>query len=350
MNRASSVLLVVAVLSTGACASLLGIKEQGGGPRPFAHREHALAGVHCLSCHQGIEGAGETGALHIPDEATCRSCHEQPHDERPCGTCHGLPFARGGAERAREVLRFEHRDHHATRDCVRCHADAGAGTAILRPRMAHCLSCHGHDDQYATRECDACHVDLLTEGTMPEDHLIHGEDFVRDHAAAAQRDDALCSTCHAERTCAGCHTGSMMPVQPDRLAFDVARGPGLHRAGFLARHAEESRNAPGLCTTCHAPESCSDCHTRSRVDGSSARARSPHPPGWLGLPGSRNDHGPATWRDPASCEACHGGAGEALCVQCHAVGAAGGSPHPPGFDPPGRKTSVPCVRCHQGGR
>jgi hypothetical protein len=160
----------------------------------------------------------------------------------------------------------------------------------------------------------------------------------------------MCSTCHAERFCSSCHAGGMMPVTPDRLAFDAPRGQGLHRAGFLARHSLEAADNPGLCTTCHAPESCASCHQREKLDATSKKSRNPHPPGWIGPRGSRNDHGPATWRDPASCEGCHGGAGEKLCVDCHRVGGPGGDPHPPGHEPSGSKLRVPCNRCHTGGR
>lgn len=342
--------LGAAVLATGACASILGIRPTP--PHSFEHRAHSIKGIHCLDCHDGVERASDTGELHLPDTATCVGCHAEPHETRDCSQCHGLSYAREGAARAREVLRFDHGQHMAKvkGDCVRCHSDAGSGAALLRPRMGQCLSCHGHDEAFAAQRCEGCHVDLRTEGTMPEDHLVHGANFARDHALAASRADGMCSTCHAERFCASCHTGSMMPVVTDRMNFDRPTGSGLHRAGFMSRHAEEARNAPGLCTTCHAPEGCADCHARSRLDAARPGSRNPHPAGWIGLPGQRNDHGAATWRDPASCEGCHGGAGEALCVSCHSVGAPGGNPHPPGHAPSGSVARAPCVRCHTGGR
>jgi hypothetical protein len=280
-------------------------------------------------------------------------CHEKPHDPRACDSCHGLPYTRASAERAREVLTFSHADHMAKTkaDCVRCHSDAGSGASIMRPKMATCLSCHQHDKEMGAQDCDGCHVDLKNEGTMPEDHLVHDAMFAKDHAAVAQTSGELCKSCHTETFCVTCHAGERMPVTPDKLAFDVPKMGGLHRAGFLARHADEARNAPGLCTSCHAPESCQTCHERQDLSASGTlQPRNPHPSGWVGPPGSRNDHGPATWRDPAACEACHGGAGEKLCIGCHQVGAAGGNPHPPGRMPVGSKAVQPCVRCHVGGR
>jgi len=350
--RWQSVALFVVLLGTGACAGILGFKPEDK-THPFEHDAHTREGIHCVRCHSGIQLAGDTGALHLPSNASCVTCHEKPHDTRACDSCHGLPYTRASAVRARDVLRFSHADHAGKTgaDCVRCHSDAGSGAAIMRPKMATCLECHQHDREMNARDCDGCHVDLTTEGTMPDDHLIHSPDFAKDHAAAAQSSGELCTSCHQESFCVSCHAGDRMPRTPAKLHFDDVKGAGLHRAGFLAKHGDESKNAPGLCTTCHAPEGCAGCHQRENLSASGSTApRNPHPAGWLSTPGGRNDHGSAAWRDPASCEACHGGAGEQLCIGCHQVGAPGGDPHPPGHVPAGRKAAQPCVRCHVGGR
>ncbi len=354
--RAATIALLVTVGATASCAAILGIRDQDPA-RPFEHRAHAAAGVHCLSCHDGIRTDGDEDEVAWPSKATCVRCHKKPHDERACGTCHGLPFNRGGAERARRVLRFDHGAHvkKTGADCIRCHADSLSGATVLRPKMATCLGCHGHDEDFAVKDCNRCHADMREEGSMPEDHFVHGEGFADHHASAAERSDGMCTTCHSDRFCASCHTGSMMPAVPARLSFDVPKGSGLHRAGFMARHANESRNQPGLCTTCHAPESCQSCHERQTLVPPKERTddaifKNPHPEGWVGLKGERNDHGPATLRDPASCAGCHGGAGEQLCVKCHQVGAPGGSPHPLGHPPNGSRAQLPCSRCHTQGR
>jgi hypothetical protein len=121
----------------------------------------------------------------------------------------------------------------------------------------------------------------------------------------------------------------------------------MHRAGFVSRHALEARTDPGLCTTCHAESSCQSCHARSGVVAGSGN-RSPHPPGWVGLPGQSNAHGQAARIDPVGCASCHGGAGEQLCVDCHRVGGPGGNPHPPGFTSERSMSELPCRLCHQG--
>ncbi|MCC6555933.1 MAG: hypothetical protein IT372_23480 [Polyangiaceae bacterium] len=344
-------LLALATLGAAACAGVLGIKPRAR--TTFEHRAHVLEGIQCVRCHTSVERAGDGDPIALPGDDSCRSCHTAPHDEGACGGCHGTPAAREGAALAREALRFEHRGHVARLDgdCVRCHVDVQEEGHTLRPTMSTCLSCHEHREQWSAKDCDACHADLKREGSQPEDHLVHDPDFLRGHGARAAADSAMCATCHSQRSCLACHGGGTAPALPERLAFDRPMGAGVHRAGFTARHAEEARGDPGLCTSCHAPRSCAGCHERERV-GAGARpgARpSPHPPGWLGLPGQSNDHGRAAWRDPALCASCHGGAGEALCVGCHRVGGVGGNPHAPGFSSRLKpRVDRPCILCHRG--
>jgi hypothetical protein len=195
--------------------------------------------------------------------------------------------------------------------------------------------------------CDACHVDLRAEEVKPDDHLIHGGNFLREHGLRAAENRQACASCHAERFCVSCH-GVTVPTLPEKLHFDDPMKAGVHRAGFKARHAEEAKGDPGLCTTCHSPKVCSDCHAMEKISPGTG-ARSPHPSGWLGLPGMRNDHGRAAWREPELCASCHGGGGEALCVGCHKVGGSGGNPHSPSFNSrKQRKTDRPCLLCHGG--
>lgn len=341
--------LALVVFSAGACAGVLGLRPAER--RSFEHRAHVLKGIQCVRCHDTVERAGDTDPIAIPTSAGCRSCHDKPHNEGECGTCHGQSSAREAAALARKHLRFEHKTHLARThgDCVRCHLDVQQEAHTLRPAMANCMSCHAHRDQWIAQRCDPCHVDLTDEGTKPEDHLVHDPDFARSHGMHAAAQSELCTTCHTQRFCAGCHGGGAAPAIPERLAFDRPTGPGVHRAGFMARHAEEARGDPGLCIGCHSPQACSQCHERRQVGAAvpSSDRSSPHPPGWLGLPGQSNEHGRAAWRDPALCASCHGGAGEALCVGCHRVGAPGGNPHAPGWSSRLRpRLDRPCVLCH----
>ena len=341
-------LILLLALASAACASVLGLRRTSAS-HPFEHRAHSLKGINCVECHRGVAVADSTGPLHFPSDADCRRCHAKPHDERACGGCHGETYVREGVELARDHLRFEHRKHMAaTRgDCVRCHIEVTqqAAQSIL-PKMASCFGCHEHQDQWGLRDCDRCHVALANEGTMPDDHLVHDSDFVREHGVRAASARDLCASCHSERSCAACHGGDTVPALPASLAFDEPRLSGLHRAGFRSRHAEEARADPGLCVTCHSEASCVDCHAAQGVAAGPA-ARSPHPPGWIASGPGGGEHGVQARIDPVSCAGCHGGAGEQLCVGCHRVGGPGGNPHPNGFS--SRKDKfhdVPCRSCH----
>ncbi len=342
-------LLPLAILFVG-CASVLGIRPDPPS-HPFEHRAHVLKGINCVACHEGIQDASDTAALHMPSDASCVQCHQKPHDTRPCRTCHGETYVRDAVDLARGRLRFAHDEHMlaAKGDCVRCHVEVTEERPdSVLPKMATCFGCHQHRDQWALRDCNGCHVDVAAEATLPDDHVVHDGDWVREHGARAASMRDLCASCHSERQCASCHGEGTVPALPARLAFDDVRLSGLHRAGFAARHADEAHADPGLCTTCHTESSCVDCHTRENVSPESPGARDPHPPGWLTPAGG--DHGVQARIDPEACAGCHGGAGEQLCVGCHRVGGPGGNPHGPGFA--SRKDQhhdLPCRECHGAG-
>lgn len=347
MSRWPAIVLLVAGCALAACSAILGLDD--GKEHPFEHRAHVLEGVNCLDCHRGVEKAGEEGPIHIPTTEDCVACHEQPHDPSPCSGCHGAAWIRNGAVQARRHLRFEHPAHVDATDgnCIRCHAQVGRVDGPLRPGMPNCFSCHQHEDQWEATDCDGCHVDMQAEGTLPQSHVIHGPDFMREHGVRAASTPELCTACHTQRSCTGCH-GVTVPVLPTRLRFDQPERADMHRAGFSLRHALEARADPAMCVTCHTESSCRDCHARENVAAGQARGRSPHPPGWVGLPGQSNTHGRAARLDPVSCASCHTG-GEQLCVDCHAVGAPGGNPHPPGFSSRKPRSDMPCRMCHRSG-
>lgn len=338
--------VLVLALGLAACAGLLGIKPRDPA-HPFEHRAHSLAGVSCVSSHEGVARAGDVGPLHLPETSKCTGCHAKPHDSRPCGGCHGESHTREENRLAREHLRFAHAEHvpKLAGQCVPCHAAAGkTEQTSLRPPMAQCLGCHTHKDQWTTRNCEGCHVDLPSELVRPSSHVVHEGDFVREHGVRAATARDLCATCHSEASCAACH-GVTTAALPWRFSFDRPALTGLHRAGFRQRHADEARANPGLCTTCHASERfCLDCHTNRNRAGLGA-SRSPHPPDWVRARGG--EHGRAARLDPTGCASCHGGAGEALCVGCHRVGGPGGNPHGRGFSSAlDVRRDEPCRQCH----
>ena len=174
-------------------------------------------------------------------------------------------------------------------------------------------------------------------------------DFIREHGvrAAAARD--LCASCHSETYCASCH-GKSVPALASTLAFDDPLRAGFHRAGFRARHSEEARGQPGLCSTCHGADYCQSCHDDEGIGAPRAVPGSVHESGWVGVRGTANRHGPAARANPSECAGCHSGAGEALCIGCHRVGGNGGNPHPAGWSSRLSKTNdLPCRLCHSFG-
>ncbi|TMQ13141.1 MAG: hypothetical protein E6J90_12075 [Deltaproteobacteria bacterium] len=331
----------IALCGLVACAGVLGLTRSG--PRSFPHRAHAVAGVSCMRCHPTIQDGSP--ALHLPTDDSCTTCHTKPHDSRSCQSCHVAPGAIAQLSEARDHLVFSHARHQdgTKGNCMRCHTGVADGDDHMRPAMATCFKCHADDAARDARKCEACHKGLAEQATLPATHLAHDGDWLREHGARAPSSGEVCESCHKPSYCAGCH-GVTAPALPATRRFNDPFAASVHRAGFLSRHSLEARAEPGACTTCHAPDRCVACHTARGVAGASRG--NPHPAGWVGLTASDNLHGREARRDPAACAGCHGGAGESLCVQCHAVGGVGGNPHPPGWSSRQPLTAMPCRMCH----
>jgi len=340
--KRTTVIAIVVALALAACAGILGLKRSSNTDR-FPHLAHLVKGVACTRCH-GNPFDGKV-ALHLPDDATCTGCHTKPHDPRSCLECHSSSAAIAELVETRAHLKFDHKRHAkpTSGNCMRCHGAVAEGSTRLRPPMATCFRCHDKDTERDGRRCDTCHIDLAESGTLPESHLAHDGDWVREHGARASSSGELCESCHRQAFCAGCH-GQTVPALPASRRFADPLTPTIHRAGFVSRHALEARTDPGACQTCHQPQRCAGCHVERGVAG--ADGRNPHPPGWVGPISSQNLHGREARRDPAACAGCHGGAGESLCVSCHAVGGPGGNPHPAGWSSRQPMSALPCRLCH----
>ena len=339
-------LILGLVLFGFACARVLGLHRDVD--HPFEHRAHVIEGIACTQCHDMLE-AGDDGPLHLPDTASCIECHEKPHDERRCRSCHGLDFTPTRLKMAKHYLRFAHAEHlpEVAGNCVRCHQDVQQSNHTLLPRMGSCLSCHAHAESFELADCDDCHVNLEAEQSRPVSHLVHEEDYVRRHGVDAAASRAICETCHTQSQCAGCH-GANVALLPQRRDFATPSLSGLHRAGFRSRHGREAAADRGLCITCHTEQSCQRCHADKGLAANGSARFNPHPPGWVSTTLGANAHGPAARRDPVSCASCHSGAGEQACVRCHRVGGVGGSVHPPGWTSPRNpRTDAPCRMCHE---
>ncbi len=103
----------------------------------FAHGPHLREGMSCARCHAGAardEGEIPADAASpsarrplLPDEASCRSCHDDPARDR-CSRCHTVPARAAPYADATDDIRFDHEDHDDPEGgrCVRCH---GCGRA-----------------------------------------------------------------------------------------------------------------------------------------------------------------------------------------------------------------------------
>jgi hypothetical protein len=159
------------------------------------------------------------------------------------------------------------------------------------------------------------------------------------------RFELACQTCHEQTECVDCHDASQN-LSIERRRPDAVERSFVHRGDFLSRHAIEASSDPRRCVTCHEPESCDACHAQRGVSASAEGGRSPHPVGWLGDPASPSFHGRAARRDIYSCASCHDRGPATNCIECHRVGAHGGTPHPPGFRSQEPLSAVPCRYCH----
>src|SRR5512146_1592173 len=225
--RISLLLAVVVTVGLGACARVLGLSKSG--PQPFPHRAHVLKGVTCTKCHAAVL-KDDGVSLHIPDDATCKECHQKPHDERPCLGCHAESNALPELAEARQHLVFDHTKHlpKVNGNCMRCHVGVAEGDRDLRPPMASCFRCHDEDAASNANKCNVCHKNLDATDTLPQSHLAHDADWMHEHGLRAASSAEVCSTCHRESFCASCH-GKTVGALPATAKFADPFTPSVHR-------------------------------------------------------------------------------------------------------------------------
>lgn len=307
----------------------------------FAHGPHLREGMSCARCHAGAardEGEIPADAASpsarrplLPDEASCRSCHDDPVRDR-CSRCHTVPARAAPYADATDDIRFDHEDHDDPEGgrCVRCHGGEGRTLATFEPATPSMDTCTSscHADDMRAMACARCHEDLHRYRLEDVAIVDHGPGFLRRHGVASRTDAALCTQCHEPTFCEECHlTAQGAPLEvfdPDRVYRDF-----VHRGDFTARHGIEAGLERGTCARCHGVSFCDGCHTAAGIGGSVAPG-SPHPPGWLD-PLSPTGHAREARRDLLSCVSCHEADAERTCVPCHRVGGVAGNPHPPGF-------------------
>jgi cytochrome b subunit of formate dehydrogenase len=240
----------------------------------------AVEAEECLGCHgDRVEGAAFDASAHAA--LGCAACHTDidayPHPEEPaapdCATCHPAPV---GAL-AQSV-------HGAVADCAACHGDVHRIVPHTEPRSAvhwsalasACAHCHADGEP-----TDDARLPLL----RPVDAYARS---VHARAVSAGRRGAVCSDCHGAhdiarpgdprsplasaavpRTCGACHAAEEAAFRQSIHGQALARGArdaptctdchGEH--GILAHTEPESRvfaaNIPR--------ETCGPCHESIRL-------------------------------------------------------------------------------------
>lgn len=362
LSRIVGAALIVVGTGVGmqACGYLVG--EWGGGTSPatvrdsliFSHYKHVVEEeTDCGDCHGEIADSESIAkGRQLPPEKACMECHEK---EDNCKMCHANPKSpRTHVDIRMPGIRFSHKAHLARKlpdgkkaDCFTCHAGVKESKKVSqdrRPAMFNtCGQCHRKD--FRREDCRRCHTVLPETGAAPTTVYDHTGDWMRRHGPAARGSETVCGHCHKPATCDECHGRAKIAVPPSRLNLANQDRNYQHRGDFFTRHRVEAKLDSKQCLTCHDRSNCSDCHQRMGVFATERGKGNPHPAEWLG-PAGAAFHGQAARRNPLACATCHDQGAASNCVICHKVGAAGGSPHPPGWSSNQAKSAPGCAPCH----
>ncbi|MEZ4219429.1 MAG: cytochrome c3 family protein [Polyangiaceae bacterium] len=336
-------LVVVVFAVIGACSDHT--------PPRFPH-EHHLANMDCggpgkpdcLNCNDCHSVAQKDRAHRLPDKAKCEHCHRDDAHQV-------LEILAAPPQRRAGAIRFDHPKHLAMEgikgQCVRCHGGVVIAGEPPLPPMSKCFACHEHEKQWQNAQCLPCHESRDLKQTMPQTFLRHDASFVRRHGQFAVQEGPLCQSCHSRSQCDDCHDVTQNLTPSRRMPEKLERG-FIHRGDFMVRHAIEAQHQSARCMSCHTTESCDACHIARGVSQNRVRARSPHPPGWVGgNPDSRSFHGREARRDIVLCASCHERGPATNCIGCHKVGAYGGNPHPSGWKSARSESAAMCRYCHE---
>lgn len=183
------------------------------------HAEHAERNGSCVSCHVNTAHP-TTAGVSLSLMVQCYTCHgraEYPEASAECATCHPPGYELSPASHREPTWQKRHGAVSAEEpeQCGLCHASES------------CTGCHG---------VEMPHPDGWARGR-------------RGHAAAAERDRAVCERCHTQKPdlCSMCH----------HSGYDPTRGDWEKQ-----HYLEVRRRGTTYCFECHAPTYCVECHAR----------------------------------------------------------------------------------------
>lgn len=291
----------------------------------FSHYLHVTEnGMGCDECH-GEPGQPSFNAI---THDTCLDCHDEPAAEEisidTCGICHQekqVSLYEAAAKKTEtdashgedvaapevEEAAVSENEEFAMPETDAPQPDSGRHVFVHTEALSgKCADCHDalldeeletvpvlrRDDIVAIRnkahmsgqECATCHVDM-DPGIPPASHDLA---WTKRHGQFWMQDEAACSVCHTQDTCADCHS-VMQPVSHNNLFRTRTHG-------VLAAWDRAS------CQVCHEEDSCVACHSQTP-------------------PRSHRGRWAAGGKYPSHCISCHTDAtpGEG-CVVCHEEG------------------------------
>lgn len=251
--------------------------------------EFVLKGAHqevdCKECHAETTRNGVAYQEFVGLEfADCKTCHEDPHNNRfpgNCASCHNeTAFEdRGTLSGFRHGFTgFNLNGKHREISCFTCHEDSSNSATLFGDLEAtpenDCVSCHEdqHDGLYGT-DCAQCHKESSFLSLKKMDFFDHS---VTDYPLEGKHVGVDCKECHTERfstpidfsECKNCHDDyhqgefTENGLSPDCVACHSLNDGFDYSLYTLEQHQETAFPLEGA----HLATPCFACHVDERED------------------------------------------------------------------------------------
>jgi hypothetical protein len=291
----------------------------------FSHKFHVEGqAMACETCHKGIEKAEAFSLVsHLPEMATCNTCHNDVKASNACESCHTNMAALRPLTHNRTDFMREHKmlarisdascaSCHTQESCIDCHTSTGLvnvdlpGRDLMSPRMPR--------------------LTAIDRGQTMALGKVHDLNFRFTHGITAKGKASDCQTCHTtqDQSCADCHLAggniNQLRFKPkshdDPVFVTIGVGTGGGKHALFARRDMES------CASCHdaqgADPTCITCHLDA--DGIKGTDPRTHPRGFM-----TGVNGPWHYDHGSTCFTCHsdpnaragGLRGQGFCGYCH---------------------------------